>query len=90
MAREIYVVHTGTDTFFTMADTGFIFAREDVDKERVAGSDEWESFEEGGSAAPIAFKNGYMLDETLAEHIYELAKAYHEYQGEITVLIDPK
>lgn len=89
MAREIYVVHTGSDTFFSLADTGFLFERKDVENEKEAGSEEWESFEEANSATPLAFKDGLMIDGTLAEHIYELAKAYHHYNGEITVLIDP-
>jgi hypothetical protein len=89
MAREIYVAHTGTDTWFSLSDTGYLFTSDDVEKAKAEHVDAWESFTEANSADEVAYEYGQAVDQDLANHLYEVAKAYHDMGGEIRVTIDP-
>jgi hypothetical protein len=90
MAREVYVAHTGTDTWFSLSDTGYLFTSDDVDAAKTEHPDAWESFTEADSADDLAFHSGQAIDQELANLIYELAKAYHEAGGNIDVEITLK
>lgn len=89
MAREVYVVHTGTDTWFSLSDTGYLFTSDDVESAKTEHLDAYESYTESTSAEDVAYHYGQAIDSELANHLYEVAKAYHEHGGEIRVTIDP-
>jgi hypothetical protein len=70
---EILICHTGTDTWFTIDDTGYIISKPDAEKHDSDGS-----LKEANSLEDIAVNHGYPITAELAVMIYELVMNYHE------------
>lgn len=70
---EILVCHAGTDTWFTLSDTGYIISRTDAERHDHEGS-----LSEANSLDEIAMAHGYQITPELAVQIYELVMNYHE------------
>lgn len=71
--NEILICHTGTDTWFTLHDTGYIISKADAEAHDHEGS-----LSEANSLDEIAMQHGYQITEELAVQIYELVMNYHE------------
>lgn len=71
--EEILICHTGTDTWFTMDDTGYIISKGDAEKHDTDGS-----MSDANSLDEIAMQHGYQITPELAVQIYELVMNYHE------------
>lgn len=71
--EEILICHTGTDTWFTMDDTGYIISKADAEKHDSEGS-----LSDANSLDEIAMQHGYQITPELAVMIYELVMNYHE------------
>lgn len=71
--EEILICHTGTDTWFTLDDTGYIISKADAVKHDDEGS-----LAEANSLDDIAVNHGYQITPELAVQIYELVMNYHE------------
>jgi len=69
---EIFVCHTGTDTWFSLTDTTYI-----VDG-TIASNNDVDDDMENGYLAETAKLHGYEITPELAQKIYELVKEYHE------------
>lgn len=69
-ANNIFVCHTGTDTFFSLSDTGYIISDHDVKEFTVV--------EDDSDVTEAAMQRGYPITEELAAQIYELVMNYHE------------
>lgn len=70
---EILICHTGTDTWFTLHDTGYIISKADAEARDTEGS-----LSEANSLDEIAMQHGYQITPELAVQIYELVMNYHE------------
>jgi hypothetical protein len=70
---EILICHTGTDTWFTMDDTGYIISRPDAEAHDTEGS-----LSDANSLDEIAMQHGYQITPELAVLIYEMVMNYHE------------
>jgi hypothetical protein len=70
---EILICHTGTDTWFTMDDTGYI-----ISKAHAEAHDSEGSMSDANSLDEIAMQHGYQITPELAVQIYELVMNYHE------------
>jgi len=70
---DILICHTGTDTWFTLHDTGYIISLADANKH-----DTDKSLKEANSLDTIAQEHGYEITPELAVQIYELVMNYHE------------
>lgn len=70
---EILICHTGTDTWFTLHDTGYIISRTDAEKHDNEGS-----LKEANSLDDIAVTHGYQITPELAVQIYELVMNHYE------------
>lgn len=71
--EEILICHTGTDTWFTMDDTGYIISKTDAEAHDTDGS-----LSDANSLDEIAMQHGYQITPELAVMIYELVMNYHE------------
>lgn len=69
---EIFVCHTGTDTWFSLTDTAYI-----IDG-AIASNNDVDDSMENGYLAETAKLHGYEITPELAQKIYELVKEYHE------------
>jgi hypothetical protein len=76
--EEILVCHTGTDTWFTLDDTGYIISKSDAEKHDSDGS-----LAEANSLEDIAVTHGYKITPELAVQIYELVMNHHEGKVEV-------
>jgi GR25 family glycosyltransferase involved in LPS biosynthesis len=73
---DIYIAHEGMDSFFVMSDTGFIFSRDDAEKEPELVDDL-----ENGYSRSSCETVGYEITPGLAKMFYELAKSYWDYEN---------
>lgn len=71
--EEILICHTGTDTWFTMDDTGYIISKTDAKKHDHEGS-----LADANSLDDIAMNHGYKITPELAVQIYELVMNHYE------------
>jgi hypothetical protein len=69
---EIFICHTGTDTWFSLADTGYI-----VDG-TIAENNDVDGGMESGYLAETAKLHGYEITPELAQKIYELVRSHYE------------
>lgn len=70
---EILICHTGTDTWFTLHDTGYIISASDAKKHDHEGS-----LAEANSLDDIAMQHGYPITPELAVQIYEMVMNHYE------------
>lgn len=70
--EPIFICHTGTDTYFSLADSGYIISSTDIDEE-LGGLHEDDS-----DVTEAAMQRGYQINDELATMIYELVMNYHE------------
>jgi hypothetical protein len=70
---EILICHTGTDTWFTLHDSGYIISRSDADANDTDGN-----LADANSLDEIAMEHGYQITPELAVQIYEMVMNYHE------------
>lgn len=73
MSEQILVCHSGTDTWFTLDDTGYIISMADAQEHDTDGS-----LSDANSLSDIAMEHGYQITPELAVLIYELVMNYHE------------
>lgn len=73
---SIYVAHEGMDTFFDLADTGFIFSSEKLLKDPELMDDI-----DNGYCRSSCEQIGYEVTPGLAKMFYELAKSYWEHEN---------
>ena len=71
--EDILVCHAGTDTWFTLHDTGYIISLVDAKKHDSDGS-----LADANSLKDISEEHGYEITPELAVQIYELVMNYHE------------
>lgn len=71
--EEILVCHTGTDTWFTLHDTGYIISLSDAKRHDHDGS-----LSDANSLDEIAMQHGYQITPELAVQIYELVMNHYE------------
>ena len=69
---EFFICHTGTDTWFSLADTGYI-----VDG-TIAENNDVDGDMESGYLAETAKLHGYEITPELAQKIYELVRSHYE------------
>lgn len=69
---EIFVCHTGTDTWFSLSDTAFM-----IDGATAGNNDDDESMA-NGYLASLCQEHGYEITPELSQKIYELVRSYHE------------
>jgi hypothetical protein len=72
----ILVCHTGTDTWFTLHDTGYIISFEDAWKHDDDGD-----LADANSLSDIASTHGYCITPELADLIYATVVSYYESEG---------
>lgn len=89
MSQEVYVCHTGTDTWFSLTDTTFLIGENSLQKIFDEHPEARESFD-SGYLAEFCEDAGYEVDGQLSELILTLAKSYYEADGEIEVSIKYK
>lgn len=70
--EDIFVCHTGTDTWFSLTDTTYV-----IDGRTANENDEDSSIKEG-YLAETARTYGYKITPDLAQKIYKLIKEYHK------------
>ncbi len=70
---DILICHTGTDTWFTLHDTGYIISLADAKKYDSEGS-----LADANSLQEVSQEHGYEITPELAVQIYELVMNYHE------------
>ena len=70
---EILVCHSGTDTWFTLTDSGYIISKADAEAHDIEGD-----MAEANSLSDIAMEHGYQITPELATQIYELVMNHYE------------
>lgn len=69
---EIFITHSGTDTYFSITDGAYLVSSHDIDEEL------GDLREEDADVTEVAMQRGYHINDELAKMIYELVMNYHE------------